>query len=1052
MTGWASIRPLERTLTPAQVTACLATLVPDRLRALVEKLGVEVVDRRARAALTDALAGAPFTDVLGALKASELRACCAALGIHEKGTKGVLVERILNASAGQGAARGERPQGAAGAGALKGALRRFALEAAAGFGGRDAAIRFLKALLACFGWPDGEPPGAAIPAELPVTEHGRRATRAVAALWPERRVLVDVVAPDVALDGAWTDLLRACLEQSPGPQFVVLTNQRELRLYDLGRDRAAPRLTTTIDDLPKHSEAFAFLGEGWKPGEAPKIVNVGKVSREVADRVAQLYRSLRATHPGRDAEITRFTLQCIITMFAEDIGLLPADHFTSLLYDGARHGDVEPRLRALFRQMGTRDLPPPRTVAYFNGGLFQSPVTLPLGEDELRALTRAAEANWRYVDPHIFGSVFQGIMGDVERHASGAHYTAHEDIMRVVGPTIVEPWRKRIAEATTLAELLELRRALAKYRVLDPACGSGNFLYVAFRELHSLETALLARIHEFPTGQEVGWGSVVTTLNFHGLDTNAFAVELAKVTLNIAKKLAFEERRQTAAEAARQGALEIDPSLPLDNLDKNIVCADALFTPWPEVDAIVGNPPMLGGQKIRAELGREYLERLQGASGVEGVVDLSCHWFRLAHDALLPSGRAGLIGTSGIRVGKARIATLDYIAAHGGTITDAVSSVLWPGDAALDVSMVNWINADVSGPHALEFEGEKYYLPRIATHLQLHADVNEAQPIAANDSGTTMGVIFGHAAFRSSGPAGFSVAAMGETKHVRPVATGDDMLRGKLASAPEYCIDLTAYPTEAEARRAGGKTFEHLHRSVYPYLQGRAAGGGQTNDFSHWLRTWWQPQKPRREFFRGVGGLRRVMVCSKIQARPVYSFLSLLFVPSDTMQVFAFDDDYTFGILQSYAHWAWLRAKGGRVRQDIRYTSEVWTTFPWPQEVSEAAVLQVAAAARGLRATRDRLIEANGWSLRALHQAADVDGPHPLKDAQRALDEAVAEAYQMPSDQEVTEFLLELNRALVEDEAAGKSVAGPGLPPGLDPKDQRWLSVDCIEPPGLSER
>jgi len=134
--------------------------------------------------------------------------------------------------------------------------------------------------------------------------------------------------------------------------------------------------------------------------------------------------------------------------------------------------------------MNTRDLPAPRVVPYFNGGLFTDVTTLPLGDAQLMALTKAAEANWSFVDPHIFGSVFQGIMDDAERHASGAHYTAHDDIMRVVGPTIVEPWRKRIVAATLLEELTELRRELFAFRVLDPACGSGNFLYVAFRELY----------------------------------------------------------------------------------------------------------------------------------------------------------------------------------------------------------------------------------------------------------------------------------------------------------------------------------------------------------------------------------------------------------------------------------------------------------------------------------------------------------------------------------------------------------------------------------------
>ncbi len=1043
---------MDGSLTPEQTAACLDTLGADRLRALLEALGLEATDRRSRSALIAAISRAPLPDLVHALRVPELRVFCTTLGVHDKGTKDVLVKRVL-AAPGTRVVRSPsaRPDAATGAGALKAALRRFTLEVAAGFGGRDAQTKFVKAFFTCFGWRDGEPPGADIPASLSVVEIGQRTTRLVAAVWSERRVLVDVVAPEVALDAAWNGLLGACLEQSPGPQFVVLTNQRELRLYDLARDRSVPRLATPIDDLPKYSDAFAFLGENWFPGATPKIVNVGKVSREVADLVAKLFRSLRSRFPKREAEVTQFTLQCIITMFAEDIGLLPPDYFTTLLYEGARHRDVERRLRELFALMGSRDVKPPRPVAYFNGGLFAAPVTLPLGDAELTALTRAAEANWKYVDPHIFGSVFQGIMNDAERHASGAHYTAHEDIMRVVGPTIVEPWRKRIAEAKTLAELLEVRRALAKFRVLDPACGSGNFLYVAFRELHNVETQLLARIREFPSGHGIGWGSVISTLNFHGIDTNNFAVELAKVTLNIAKKIAFEDRRQKAADVSLQGELEVDPSLPLDNLEKNIVCADALFTEWPEVEAIVGNPPILGDRKIRRELGREYLERLQETSGVDGVVDLSCHWFRRAHDRLPAGGRAGLVGTSGIRVGKARAATLDHIAASGGTITNAVSSVLWPGDAALDVSMVNWAKATVPGPHALEVDGEIYHLVRIPTHLQLHSDVSEALGIRANHIGTSMGVIFGHEAFRSSGDEGFSVAAVGMKSFVRPVATGDDMLRGKLPISPDYSIYLGAFDTESRAKAAGGKAFEHLKAYVYPLVKERAESGKHTEHYVRWLRTWWRPHWPRDDFFTELGAKQRFVACSNPQARPIYAFLSSRFVPTNTMQVFAFDDDYSFGVIQSHAHWAWLKAKGGKVRQDIRYTNEVWTTFPWPQEVSEAAIVSVAAAARELRATRERLMESNGWSLRALHQAAEVDGVHPLKDAQRALDHAVSEAYGMPSDQDVTEFLLDLNRCLVEDEEQGRTVAGPGLPPSLDPKDPRWLSDDCIKPPPLSE-
>ncbi len=190
-----------------------------------------------------------------------------------------------------------------------------------------------------------------------------------------------------------------------------------------------------------------------------------------------------------------------------------------------------------------------------------------------------------------------------------------------------------------------------------------------------------------------------------------------------------------------------------------------------------------------------------------------------------------------------------------------------------------------------------------------------------------------------------------------------------------------------------------------------------------------------------------MIVCSNPQARPIFAFVSTKFVPTNTLQVFAFDDDYSFGVIQSGPHWTWTKAKGGKVTERIRYTNEVWATFPWPQEPTEQEVADVAAAGRELRRVRDSLMRENGWSLRALYQAAEVAGPHPLKDAHAALDEAVRKAYAMPSGVEATEFLLELNKLVAEDEAEGRTVQGPGLPRGLDPRDPRWTSDDCIEPP-----
>lgn len=932
------------------------------------------------------------------------------------------------------------------------ALRRFALEAPNTYTKRTAKADFTRDFLGCFGWSEETLPAPLAPS-LKVVNQGDGETRKVGLWWPERRVLIEVMEPYVDLSLAWGELAQVCIQLNPAPQYVVFSNRRDIQFYELKHDKDKPRLSISLDELAKHSESFAFLAPDWSSDQSIHVLDVDKLSRDVADRVAKVYRQLIERGVEEDLAV-RFVLQCIIAMFAEDIGLLPKDTFTKLLYNAKANGDAKERLHELFWQMST-PATSAREIPYFNGGLFAEPVALELNAEQLDALTRASEADWSQVDPHIFGSVFQGIMGEAERHSSGAHYTARDAIMRVVDPTIIEPWRQRINAASTLEELLTIRRELSSFRVLDPACGSGNFLYVSFRELYKLETTLLGRIHKYATGQKVGWGSGIVTTNFYGIDTNHFAVELARTTLNIAKKIAFDERKEAIAQLYGQVELSTDPSLPLDNLSANIIEADALFTDWPEVDAIVGNPPFLGGQKIRSELGDDYVERLKARFSL-GVLDLCAYWFRRAHDHLKDGSRAGLVATSGIRVGKARRAALDYLIAQGGTITAASSSRPWEGDAVVHVSIINWIKGEVAGPYHLEVNGAIYERARIPTHLRLDVDVSEAQVLKTNASGTSMGVIFADSGFQ---PSPKEWALWESPQALSPIATGGAMLDGKLATKAKYCLDFRDCETEEQAKTKDPALFEHLRSKVYQVITEKAdkerlrrdeTGSGPTH-YMTWERAWWKPQQSRDEFFRDeVRQSKRIIACSNTMARPIYCFLSTKFVPTNTMQMFAFEDDYSFGVIQSSYHWRWTWIKGGRLEERIRYTVPVWATFPWPQAPSEEQVVAVAHAARALRETRARLMEENKWSLRELYQASEVEGPHPLKDAQDKLDAAVGAAYGHPGDQEIVEYLLELNGYLAEDEAEGLEVQGPGLPKGFDPADARWMSDDCIQPPALT--
>ncbi len=232
-------------------------------------------------------------------------------------------------------------------------------------------------------------------------------------------------------------------------------------------------------------------------------------------------------------------------------------------------------------------------VDYFNGGLFAEPARLELRLDEVGFLKAASGEDWSKIRPEIFGALFEHSLGKVERHAFGAHFTHPTDIMKIVGPTIVEPWRELIEDAGSLKRLRELWQRMQGYTVLDLACGSGNFLYIAYRELKRLEARIMERMVEISGSYDASQMifGFVSAHQFFGLDINPFAVELAKVTMMIARKLAIDELHIS------------EHALPLDNLDENFTAADALIdelgnpAQWPPADVIIGNPPFLGAKR-----------------------------------------------------------------------------------------------------------------------------------------------------------------------------------------------------------------------------------------------------------------------------------------------------------------------------------------------------------------------------------------------------------------------------------------------------------------------
>ncbi|MFM6728400.1 MAG: DNA methyltransferase, partial [Dolichospermum sp.] len=501
------------------------------------------------------------------------------------------------------------------------------------------------------------------------------------------------------------------------PKYVILCNFDEFWIFDFNIQLDTPVDKITLEQLPERAGALVFMELGQRTPVFQN--NQVEVTVKAARRMGELLLELE-NRGIKKLTAQRFILQCVLAMFAEDRQLLPRDMFISCVQDcinGLSSYDV---LGGLFREMNQPGITPVgryQGVDYFNGGLFSQIHAIELTREELKFLDVSARENWSKVRPAIFGNLFEGTVDKKERHARGIHYTSEVDIMKIVRPTISRYWEDRIETANTVKELSSLQIELQNYRVLDPACGSGNFLYLAYQELKRIETLLLEKIRHLSKSKDkqmqVG---LVTPLQFYGIDTNPFAVELARVTLMIARKIAIDNLQLT------------EPALPLDTLDNNIVCQDALFSEWPKANAIIGNPPFLGGKKLRIALGDEYAEKLYKAfPDVKGQPDFCVFWFRKAADLLDNKGRAGLVGTNSIAQVSGRKASLDYIVSKGGIIHDAISTQEWSGDAAVHVSIVNWTKEELKQRFLDNIE-----VPFISSSLKTETSVNTAKTLTVN--------------------------------------------------------------------------------------------------------------------------------------------------------------------------------------------------------------------------------------------------------------------------------------------------------------------------------
>ncbi|SDO24643.1 DNA methyltransferase [Afipia sp. GAS231] len=862
------------------------------------------------------------------------------------------------------------------------------------------------------------------------------------------------------------------------PRYVILCNFSEFWIYDFDRQLNDPVDVVKLQELPTRYTALNFLFAD----ERKPIFNNDRedVSRRTADNMASLFKALtrRPKNPIPRTQAQRFILQLMVAMFAEDIDLLPSGTVVTLVDDCLNKGQSSYDLfNGLFQQMNTPKRASAgrfRDVRYFNGGLFAEIEAVELSRDELELIggkKGAATENWAKINPIIFGTLFQQSMDAEERHALGAHFTSEADIQRIIGPTIVKPWVERIDSAVRLQDLVDLRRQLMEYRVFDPACGSGNFLYMAYRELARLDLRLLARMEENFSARSVVkqslTASIISPKKFFGFDVDAFGVELTKVTLMLAKKLALNEA--LAALGRDEVELGFYDGLPLDNLDDNIKKVDALFTPWPEVDTVIGNPPFQSKNKMQEELGAPYLHRLREAHpDVPGHADYCVYWLRLTHDHLKDGQRAGLVGTNTVRQNYSREGGLDYIVSEGGTITEAVSSMPWSGDADVHVSIINWVKGAQPGAKRLYIqEGSDpsagwHHEDReiISSALSYGFDVTKATSLLINSQSDacSQGQTHGHKAFLLK-PAEAKTWLASDKKYadvIFPFLIANTLFASKDGLPDRYVIDFG--DLDVLSAKKYPLAYERIEASVLPERKKKAAEESERNKktleenasarvnrhHGNFLNQWWRMSYRRADLMKTISRIDRYIACGQVTKRPIFEFISNKIHPNAQLIVFPRDDDYSFGILQSSVHWSWFTERCSTLTERYRYTSNsVFDSFPWPQSPTIESVKAVATAARKLRAVRRDLCSKHELSLRELYRSVELPGNHPLDVAQDALDAAVRKAYGMKPKANPLKFLFDLNQQLAELERQAAPIVGPGLPAAFE-KVKELRSDDCL--------
>lgn len=784
----------------------------------------------------------------------------------------------------------------------------------------------------------------------------------------------------------------------------ALENPPLLVLCDLDRIVVRTNFTGTVSavyDIPLEDFAASRNIEIVRAVfHDPEALRPGRtsiaVTQEAAARIGEIAASIRER--GLDpAAVAHFLDRVVFCLFAEDARLLPDMVFSRIAEksggDPARFGKT---LGALFEAMATGGDFGLETIRHFNGSLFDDRAVPDLTADDLKRIAATASLDWSAVDPSIFGTLFERGLDPAKRSQLGAHFTGIEDIELVVDAVVMTPLRRDWEETKATIESLlttgrkrpdakapdkplsaaALKKArgeadsilhqfltrLREVKILDPACGSGNFLYVALLRLKDLEREAAVT---FPS--EHGLNTYLPGVGpwqLYGIEINPYAHDLAQMTVWIGWLQWIR---------ANGFGFPADPILR--SLSGNIRLMNSILAPdgtepeWPTVDFIVGNPPFLGGKMLRRELGDDYVDRIftLWRDRVPLEADLCCYWFEKAraHIAAGKCKRAGLLATQGIRGGANR-EVLKRIK-ETGNIFWAESDRPWILDGAnVHVSMVGF---DDGEEKTRTLDGK--VVTTINANLTATANVGQAARLKVNSGLGFMGTTK-QGPFEIDEPLALEWLAS-PNPHSRP---NSDVLvpwiNGMAVSkrtASTWIIDFFEM-TEMEAAR---------YETPFAYVTEHVKKARDATPRSWYRAEWWQHYAQRPEMRKALDGLNCFIVTPRVAKHRLFSWQAAPTNPDCQLIVFARADDYFFGILHSRFHEVWALAQGTQLREKesgFRYTpTTCFETFPFPEADPEREAA-IAAAAQELNELREGWLNPPDWTrTETLEFPGTVGGP-----------------------------------------------------------------------------